>query len=101
MWGIGYILVMLVFAGVFGTVYSYFWGTNKITAMITSAFGGIFGTVYNMYVDFYQILEAAFYNFFESGYIGYSLLLIGVAFTAFMLLIYIFATLTIDPRKIP
>ena len=55
----------------------------------------------NMYSDFWVILESGINNFFEPGYFGYSILVIGFAFLVLMLLVYILATLNKDPKSLP
>ena len=98
---LGHILVVLAFAGIFGSLYSYFVGTSKIAEAFSASIGGIVGSIMNMYSDFWVIVESGINNFFEPGYFGYSILVIGFSFLVLMLLVYILATLNKDPKSLP
>ena len=98
---IGYMLVVLAFAGILGSIYSYFIGTDKIVETVSAATGGILGSIINIYSEFWVILESGIQNFFEPGYFGYSILVVGFGFLVVMLLIYSIITINENPKSLP
>lgn len=96
----GTLLTMLAFGGLFGAVYSYYFGTSKIMEFISLASGGLFGSITDVYVNFSTTLNAGLRNFFAPGYYGYSLLVVGLVMFIGIMAINILSTLDTDPTLI-
>lgn len=94
------IMVALLFAGIFGAVYSYWMGTSKLAESISGVSGGIFGILADVYMEFGVILQSGISNFLQPGYIGVSVLVIGVGIFLLVIFINILSTLDKNPTAI-
>ena len=100
MFNAGTILTMLAFGGLFGAVYSYYFGTSKIMEFISLASGGFVGSISDVYTNFSTIINTGFNNFFAPNYFGYSLLVVGLAMFIGIMALNILSTLDTDPTLI-
>ena len=100
MFDAGTILMMLAFGGLFGAVYSYYFGTSKILEVISLATGGIASSIIDIYSNFSSIVSTGLSNFFEPGYFGYSMLIVGLTMFIAIMALNIITTLDTNPRAI-
>ena len=96
----GSLLVMAMFGVVAAEIYSYYYGTSKITAFLTGSMGGVFGTIVNLYTDFRTLLQGAWNNFFQAGYMGTSFLLLAVIIFVVVVTWNVLSTIDRNPTLI-
>ena len=96
---LGTLVLVLVFGAIGMEVYSYLVGTSYLKGILSGTFGGIGGSVLAIFSDLSSLFTSTINNFFQSGYMGTSLLLVAMVFFAGIVIFNAIITMP-DPTPI-